>query len=150
MTSADPTIPNPYDLQSLNRASYVNNNPLGFTDPTGFIGEGTGTDTPTDRGTAQTFKSNAGHMWGLGTDVTQRAPLGAMGPSSAESVPQSAVAKTDGKTAAKGGGDPRLVELVSIPLRRGADESKLGLAEEYKQRIIEVEGRFLETVFIKH
>jgi RHS repeat-associated protein len=36
MTSPDPTVPEPYDLQSWNRASYVVNNPLGFTDPTGF------------------------------------------------------------------------------------------------------------------
>ncbi len=36
MTSPDPTIPNPYDLQSLNRASYVLNSPMDKTDPTGF------------------------------------------------------------------------------------------------------------------
>jgi RHS repeat-associated protein len=41
MTSADPTLPNPYDLQSLNRASYVLNRPLNLTDPTGFEGEDT-------------------------------------------------------------------------------------------------------------
>jgi hypothetical protein len=29
-------VPDPYDLQSLNRASYVRNNPLRYTDPTGF------------------------------------------------------------------------------------------------------------------
>ena len=36
MTSPDPTIPNPYDLQSLNRASYVENSPMDKVDPTGF------------------------------------------------------------------------------------------------------------------
>jgi RHS repeat-associated protein len=36
MTSPDPTVPEPYDLQSWNRASYVQNNPMGFADPTGF------------------------------------------------------------------------------------------------------------------
>lgn len=34
--SADPIVQAPYDLQSLNRYSYVFNNPLYYTDPTGF------------------------------------------------------------------------------------------------------------------
>lgn len=34
--SADPTIQSPYDLQSYNRYSYVLNNPLIYTDPTGY------------------------------------------------------------------------------------------------------------------
>jgi RHS repeat-associated protein len=34
--SADPIVQAPYDLQSLNRYSYVLNNPLCYTDPTGF------------------------------------------------------------------------------------------------------------------
>ena len=34
--SADPIVQAPYDLQSLNRYSYVMNNPLYYTDPTGF------------------------------------------------------------------------------------------------------------------
>ena len=36
MTSVDPTIPDAYDPQSLNRASYVRNAPLNAIDPTGF------------------------------------------------------------------------------------------------------------------
>jgi RHS repeat-associated protein len=36
MTSADPTVPDPTDLQSLNRFSYVLNSPLVFIDPSGF------------------------------------------------------------------------------------------------------------------
>jgi len=36
MISADPTIPRPFDLQSFNRYSYVNNGLLRYTDPSGF------------------------------------------------------------------------------------------------------------------
>jgi len=36
-TSPDPTVPDPYDLQSLNRASYVRNSPMDKVDPTGFM-----------------------------------------------------------------------------------------------------------------
>jgi RHS repeat-associated protein len=41
-TSADPTTPNPLDLQSYNRYSYTRNNPLRMLDPSGFTdGEAT-------------------------------------------------------------------------------------------------------------
>jgi RHS repeat-associated protein len=36
MLSADPTIPDPTSTQSYNRYSYVNNNPVTYSDPTGF------------------------------------------------------------------------------------------------------------------
>jgi RHS repeat-associated protein len=39
-TSADPTTPNPLDLQSYNRYSYTRNNPLRMLDPSGFTDEG--------------------------------------------------------------------------------------------------------------
>ncbi len=38
--SPDPTVPDPYDLQSLNRASYVRNSPMDKVDPTGFQDDG--------------------------------------------------------------------------------------------------------------
>lgn len=37
-TSADPFVQDPFDGQSLNRYSYVFNNPLKYTDPSGFFG----------------------------------------------------------------------------------------------------------------
>jgi RHS repeat-associated protein len=36
MISADPTVPDPLNAQSWNRYSYVGNDPLAFTDPSGF------------------------------------------------------------------------------------------------------------------
>jgi len=36
--SADPLVPRPYDPQSLNRYTYVDNDPIGRIDPTGFTG----------------------------------------------------------------------------------------------------------------
>jgi hypothetical protein len=38
LMSADSVVPNAYDLQLLNRYSYVDNSPLSLTDPTGHIG----------------------------------------------------------------------------------------------------------------
>jgi len=47
--SPDPTIPDPGFTQSYNRYSYVNNNPLTFTDPTGFADSPRAIEWPTDQ-----------------------------------------------------------------------------------------------------
>ncbi|OGB33216.1 MAG: hypothetical protein A3F78_08615 [Burkholderiales bacterium RIFCSPLOWO2_12_FULL_61_40] len=52
--SSDPTIPNPYELQSFNRYSYVLNNPLFYTDPTGY--EYWGHNPNTGEGSSSQFR----------------------------------------------------------------------------------------------
>jgi RHS repeat-associated protein len=42
MTSADPTVPDPLNVQAWNRYSYVGNDPLTFTDPNGHVAPRTG------------------------------------------------------------------------------------------------------------
>ncbi len=44
-TSADPVIQDPYAVSSFNRYAYVWNNPLKYTDPTGYQAEGEGNST---------------------------------------------------------------------------------------------------------
>jgi RHS repeat-associated protein len=69
-TSPDPTIPDPYDLQSLNRASYVRNSPMDKVDPTGFTEE---EENDSLRNTSAK-SSNGTHGWdgGAGTPQDQR------------------------------------------------------------------------------
>lgn len=62
MLSADPSIPNIADPQSYNRYSYANNNPVTFTDPTGFSSCPLQTCKPVD-GSAAMFGPRH-HFWG--------------------------------------------------------------------------------------
>ena len=82
--SPDALIPNPTDLQSYNRYSYVRNNPLSFSDPSGFERvrlPGTGSyyaDTETGKLYQKTTtikhgcepSCGKGDRWGSGTTVT--------------------------------------------------------------------------------
>ena len=62
MVSADPTVPDASNLQSLNRYSYVLNNALAYTDPSGFK------DEPDALGTRSDFSKPSGadsHLFNL-------------------------------------------------------------------------------------
>jgi len=117
MTSADPTIPNPYDLQSMNRASYVNNNPLGYTDPTGFAGVGASLERasaslPPDQ---ESKIHNSGGILGTGAGVSVVY--------FSTSAPQASTTATDGKTVAK------LASTLATAIRTGATEIAVTGAE---------------------
>lgn len=61
MQSADPLVPDPADPQSFNRYAYVLNNPLAYTDPSGFSGAGTGTRTCTASSASDAEALNCGN-----------------------------------------------------------------------------------------
>ena len=52
--SPDPYVASPYDGQSLNRYSYVNNNPLNWVDPSGFEAGGASGGPATEQGYGMT------------------------------------------------------------------------------------------------
>jgi RHS repeat-associated protein len=152
--SVDQLVSDPSDMQAYNRYSYVRNDPLARTDPSGWADDKPSktwepfkggyfmttfiVNAPEPRGASPELKAyiadafasaklpnNSADGTGSGTSTNT------LGSDSATTSP-----------AAKKGGDPRIKELVAISLTRGPDEAKLALAEEYKQRVLQVEGRF--------
>jgi RHS repeat-associated protein len=63
----DPTVPNPCDPQSLNRYSYVRNNPLNLSDPSGYD------DVPSD--SPDPFPSGGGDLFGGGDSPPAQAEM---------------------------------------------------------------------------
>jgi RHS repeat-associated protein len=78
--SADPTIPHPFMLKSFNRYSYVLNNPLRLTDPTGFDdgdgSDGTGWDGYSNTAVTTTTNSSGQTVTTTVTNVNGTEPGG--------------------------------------------------------------------------
>jgi RHS repeat-associated protein len=60
--SPDPTVPRPFDPQSLNRFAYARNNPLRYIDPTGY--EETGDEGSGSYGGNSSSDNGSGHDYG--------------------------------------------------------------------------------------
>lgn len=103
-TSPDPTIPDPFDLQSLNRASYVRNSPMDKVDPTGFAD-----DTPAGDEAAPTHKAY-GRSGGIqsadarSTYIAQ--PQNGSGGTAVDTNPSGAKAALGKALATQGGSQP--------------------------------------------
>jgi RHS repeat-associated protein len=103
---ADPMIQEPTNSQSLNRYSYVQNNPLNATDPTGMFSVGgfsamlsaafAGTDCPACHGTPG---HNQGPAFNAFTKLPAQRPQGSLGPAFDNfimSIPDSYLIRTGG------------------------------------------------------
>lgn len=62
--SADPIMQNPTSLQGHNRYSYVLNNPLKYTDPSGYIVKPAGWDAPWESSAYVNFGPKGGSLYG--------------------------------------------------------------------------------------
>jgi hypothetical protein len=137
--SADPFITEPGNTQNYNRYSYVNNNPLSFTDPSGFASDAEPIQRPRDATpietvtvTAQRERPLAMPSFGLSSLVnviSSRAPGlatlgggGARGGQAPGSSPQEPVGET-GSTGG-GSGEPCAQDYASC-MRDCLDESRV-------------------------
>jgi RHS repeat-associated protein len=141
MTSPDPTIPDPYDLQSLNRASYVRNSPMDKVDPTGFIDATVG---------GKCSNGTHGCDGGAGTPTDQRkAAAEEKKKSSTEAKPNPTKLESNSgiptKTEAKGANGPNAEKCGDACAPTGANLGTHGLpfgvTREDQQKVDEQAGK---------
>ena len=135
--SADPIMQAPFWSQGLNRYSYVFNNPVNYTDPSGFVAEGLGyfASNPSFTGTASGAAGSAlGGVLGAGGNVFSSLAMGLPGgaqPGGSYSVTPSATAKSSAVT-------PQTVQA------KGQNQSSLDIskrAELLRQKLDAVPDR---------
>ena len=125
-TSADPTVPDPANAQAFNRYSYVLNNALVFTDPTGL--------SPSTNG----FADHGGGMWDT-TFVNDSAAPAAAGSGQASGVPASSEQSCTPANTSKdsiGPSQPSRSELLRVAAAgNGIATAAVGVAESVSRAL---------------
>ncbi|MEO8018728.1 MAG: FG-GAP-like repeat-containing protein [Pseudomonadota bacterium] len=98
--SADPVIQDPYHSQAFNRYSYVWNNPLNATDPTGNVGQGSDGEA-TICATSENPKGHCGEVGGKGDPGSKNGQTSGAPPTNLPTANQTGVNGSAQTTAAK-------------------------------------------------